>query len=286
MKMLKIAWAVVGSASFVSISAAFSGVLPIGYSFAMFGIGAGSLLAAAAPSRLRSKSQAMGEVDALPGIPTQTQAQEKPRQEKTRSLDRQKVMNKYDRAFAHLLSRTSEQTKAESLERLRLILYELSPELKAWTGDARLRAHLLMQEIVKGLDDPSTARASMGLLVLILSQGGRSASEMARPVFREKILEMYGRPAYESERFLPRILLMLDDYDPQMVEKLAKEAIHEWGDDRFSAARDFLGFEELKEMGPVRQQVKVLLGTEIAKAGDALDRAALERAVELYHEVK
>ena len=109
--------------------------------------------------------------------------------------------------------------------------------------------------------------------------------EMARPMLQEKIQQMYSKSVHENERFLPRLLLMLDDYDPQAVEKLTRDAIHAWGDDKFSAAWQYLGLDELRERG-LRNKLKGILGEEIAKAGTARDTTALNRAVELYHQVK
>ncbi|MDA4115532.1 MAG: hypothetical protein OK442_03120 [Thaumarchaeota archaeon] len=194
-------------------------------------------------------------------------------------------MKKYDRAFAEMVSRHGPHSRADTLEGMKPILYELSPDIKAWTGDVRIRVYLLMQEIAKDLDNPASARASLGLLFLILSKGGNSALEMARPVFNEKILKMYQDPSYENERFLPRLMLLLDGYDSKHIEKLTKEAIHAWGDERFRAAGDFLGLEELEERS-LRNRIKGILGGEIAKAGNDKDMTALNRAVELYHAVK
>jgi hypothetical protein len=165
------------------------------------------------------------------------------------------------------------------------IIYQLSPDIKAWTGDARIRMYLLLQELRKDLDDPSCSRQVLDLLFLILSKGGSSAVEMARPMFRERIQEMYSKSVHENERFLPRLLLMLDNYDAKAVENLTKDAIHVWGDERFSAAWEYLGLEDLRERG-LRNRLKGVLGGEIARAGTDGDMTALNRAVELYHAVK
>jgi hypothetical protein len=184
-----------------------------------------------------------------------------------------------------LVSVHEPKSRSESLERLKPIICELSPDTKAWSGDVRLRVFLLLQEIAKDLDDPTTMSSSLGLLVLMLSKGGKSASEMARPILGERIRKMYADPACATERFLPRLMLVLEDYDPQLVENLTKEAIHVWGDDRFKAAWEFLGLDELRARG-LRGKVKDFLGGEIARAGNNRDTTALNRAVELYHQVK
>ena len=85
---------------------------------------------------------------------------------------------------------------------------------------------------------------------------------------------MYGDPTYEKERFLPRLLLVLEDYDPQLVENLTKDAIHVWGDERFRASWEYLGLDELRARG-VRSKVKGFLGGEIARAGNERDAKAL-----------
>ena len=231
----------------------------------------------------RKKSGPVGEVGALPGVPTvrQARAPEAPR----KSVEGERLLRRYDRAFTQMLGRHSTYSRSEALERIKPIVYQLSPEIKAWTGDARIRVYLLMKELAKDLDDPASSKASLELLFLLLSKGGNSAMEMAKPMLQEKIQQMYSKSAHENERFLPRLLLMLDDYDPQAVEKLTRDAIHAWGDDKFSAAWQYLGLDELRERG-LRNRLKGILGEEIAKAGTQRDTTALNRAVELYHLVK
>lgn len=230
----------------------------------------------------RVKPKPLGEVGALPSVP---EGSKMPASSKGKPHERERLIRDYDRAFAQLLSRHGQESMLEALERIRLIIYELSPDVRAWTGELRIRVYMLMMEMAKGLDDPAYAQASLALLVLILSKGGKSALEMARPIFWEKMQAMYHDSRHENERFLPRLMLMLEDYDPKQVETMAKEAIHVWGDTRFSASRDYLGFEELRERG-LRNNLRDMLGGEIAKAGLARDMTALDRAVELYHEVK
>ncbi len=231
----------------------------------------------------RKKSDPVGEVGALPGVPVvrQAKASEAPR----KSAESERLLRRYDRAFTEMLGRHGTYSRSEALERIKPIVYQLSPEIKAWTGDARIRVYLLMKELAKCLDDPASSKASLELLFLLLSKGGSSAMEMARPMLQEKIQQMYSKAAHENERFLPRLLLMLDDYDPQAVERLTRDAIHAWGDDKFSAAWPYLGLDELRERG-LRNRLKGLLGEEIAKAGTQRDTTALNRAVELYHQVK
>ena len=231
----------------------------------------------------RGRSGPVGEVGALPGVPVARQA--KATKAPRKSLERERLLQRYDRAFTEMLSRHGTRSRSEALERIKPIVYQLSPEIKSWTGDARIRVYLLMKELAKDLDDPASSKASLELLFLLLSKGGNSAMEMAKPMLQEKIQQMYSKSAHESDRFLPRLLLMLDDYDPQAVEKLTRDAIHAWGDDKFSAAWQYLGLDELRERG-LRNRLKGILGEEIAKAGTARDTTALNRAVELYHQVK
>ncbi len=240
-------------------------------------------MSALAAGAARSKSGPVGEVGALPGVPEAQQ--ERSSKAPKKSIEKQRLLRRYDKAFTLMLTRHGNQSSSEALQRIKPIIYELSPEIRAWTGDARIRVYLLLQEIRKGLDDPSSVKASLDLLYLLLSKGGHSAVEMARPMFHDKIQELYGKSVNDNERFLPRLLLMLDDYDPKALENLTKDAIHVWGDDRFRAASGFLGLEELREKG-LRPAIKGLLGEEIARAGTTFDRTALNRAVELYHEVK
>lgn len=258
-------------------------ILPPPFNSLLFGGGAGLLTATALSARGKlHKADPLGEVGALPGVPAdgETKAKEPAR----RSAEKEVLLKRYDRAFAEMLSRHGPGSRSETIQKMKPLLYQLSPDIKAWSGDMRLRVYLLMQEIAKDLNDPTYARASLGLLVLILSKGGAPAVEMATPIFREKILEMNKAPAYENERFLPRLLLMLDDYDPAKVESLVKEAIHVWGDEKFRAASGYLGLDELKARG-MRSSIRGLIGGEIARAGWEIDRTALNRAVELYHEV-
>jgi hypothetical protein len=241
------------------------------------------LLKAVSEAVLGRKSDPVGEVGALPGVPVvrQAKAGEAPR----KSVESERLLRRYDRAFTEMLGRQSTYSRSEALERIKPIVYQLSPEIKAWTGDARIRVYLLLKELAKHLDDPASSKASLELLFLLLSKGGNSAMEMAKPLVQEKIQQMYSKAAHENERFLPRLLLMMEDYDPQAVEKLTRDAIHAWGDSKFSAAWQYLGLDELRERG-LRNRLKGILGEEIAKAGTQRDTTALNRAVELYHLVK
>lgn len=223
----------------------------------------------------------VGEAGALPRVPAR-RLENVPEAE---SPEKERVLQRYDKSFTEMLERYGERSMSEALERMRPILYQLSPEIKAWTGEARIRVFLLMKELAKGLDDPASSKASLDLLYLVLSNGGSSAMDMAKPMLQEKLRHMYGKSADENERFLPRILLMMDDYDPQAVERITRDAIHAWGDDRFSAAWEYLGLDELRERG-LRNRVKGILGEEIARAGTERNATALNRAVELYHAVK
>jgi hypothetical protein len=264
--------------------------LPAPYNTVAFGGGAGLLTATVLATKGKGKSMPTGTMSDLPGMPDEAQgtlqkAHRRLGRAKGKSLERERLMRKYDRVFTEMLSRHGPGSRTGTLERLQPIIYELSPELKAWTGDVRLRVYLLMQELAKDLDNPTTASQSLGLVVLILSKGGKSAVEMARPILGEKIRKMYADPSFDKERFLPRLLLALEDYDPRLVESLMKDAIHVWGDERFGAAWEYLGLEELKERG-LRPTIKGLLGGEIARAGNERNTTALNRAVELYHEVK
>ncbi len=259
-------------------------VLPAPYNSLLLGGGAGLLTATVVASKSRgSKSDMVGEVGALPGmLGSQGGEATKP---KAKSIEKARLLKRYDKAFHEMLSRTGPSARLETLEKMKPMIYELSPDIRAWTGDMRIRVHMLLKEIAKDLDDPAYAKASLGILVLILLKGGASAVEMARPMFRDKIHKMYTEPRFESERFLPRLVLMLDDYDQKALERLTKDAIHVWGDERFRAASGFLGLDTLRERG-MRPAIKGLLGAEIARAGNEFDRTALNRAVELYHEVR
>ncbi|HEV2389907.1 MAG TPA: hypothetical protein VGS04_04200 [Nitrososphaerales archaeon] len=262
-------------------------ILPQPYNSMVFGGAAGVITATAALAyRKRGKSSLVREAGALPGVPEGASAREaNPADVPRKSIERDQLLRRYDRAFTEMLARQEAHTRSEALERMKQIMYELSPEIKAWTGDARIRAYVLLKELAKGLDDPASSKASLDLIFLLLSKGGNSAMEMAKPMLKEKIKHMYAKSAHDSERFLPRLLLMLDDYDPEAVERLARDAIHAWGDERFSAAWQYLGLEELRERG-LRNRLRDVLGEEIAKAGTERNITALNRAVELYHAVK
>jgi hypothetical protein len=171
------------------------------------------------------------------------------------------------------------------MEDLKPILFELSGEIRDWTGDSRLRMYILMREIAKDLDDPVIAKSSLGILVMILSKGGKNAIDIATPLFKEKVMGLYNNPLFKNERWLPRLLLIFEGYDTGVLEALTKEAIHSWDDDRFKAVSAFLGFDELGGTD-ARRKLKGFLGHEIAEAGLTHDRTALNRAVDLYHEVR
>jgi hypothetical protein len=258
--------------------------IPAPYGSLVLGGGAGLLTATAVGTMVKRKG-AIGVIGALPGMPVKfAKSRKKSSNVNVKDQEKERLLRKYDKAFTELMERQGSAARSENLERMKPIIYELSSELKAWTGDARLRAYLLMKALAEDLDDPNLVKASLGLLLLFLSKGGSSALEMARPMFRDKIKEMYAKNNNESQRFLPRLLLMLDDYELKGVESLTKDAIHTWGEEQFRAASEYLGFDELKERG-LRGEMKTFLRSEIERAGNDMDRIALERAVELYHEV-
>ncbi len=231
----------------------------------------------------RRKSAPIGVTGQLPGVPAGRA--KRAANPAAKPDEKERLLRRYDRAFGEMLTAHSARSRSEALERLRPTLYQLSPDLKAWTGDARVRMYLLLQELAKDLANPSSAKPSLDLVFLILSKGGQAAVEMARPMFRERLHEMYGKSVHEGERFLPRLLLMLDDYPPAAGENLTKDAIPGGGDERFRAAWQYLGLEELKERG-LRNKLKGVLGEEIARAGNERNTIKLNRAVELYHAVR
>jgi hypothetical protein len=255
--------------------------IPAPYGSLVLGGGAGLLTATAVGTMVKRRG-ATGVIGELPGMPVKSRR--KSSNANAKDLEKERLLRKYDKAFTELMERQGSASRSENLERMKPIIYELSSELKAWTGDARLRAYLLMKALAEDIDDPTLVKPSLGLLLLFLSKGGSSALEMARPMFRDKIKEMYDKNINESQRFLPRLLLMLDDYELKGVESMTKDAIHHWGEEQFRAASEYLGFDELKERG-LRGEMKTFLRNEIERAGNDMDRIALERAVELYHEV-
>jgi hypothetical protein len=222
-------------------------------------------------------------VGALPGVPAERVSRAPGSRGKP--VEKERLLRRYDRTFNEMLARQGTVSRSDALEQMRSIVCQLSPDIKAWTGDTRIRMFPLLKELAKDLDNPSSAKPSLELLVLILSKGGNSAVELARPMLRGRIQELYDKSIHESERFLPRLMLMLDDYDPKAVENVTKDAIHVWGDDRFRAALEYLGLETLRERG-LRSKLKGVLGGEIARAGNNGDETALFRAMELYQAVR
>ena len=284
MKLLNaVSEAVLTSVAIISMFSYSLDLLPPPLNQLVLGGGAGVLTATAVAKRGRhAKSTKVRATASLPGVPSERAGRAPAAL--TKPVEKQQLLRKYDKAFAEMLARHGAQSRSEALELMKPIIYQLSPDLKAWTGDARLRMYLLLQELSKNLDDPVSAKPSLNILYLVLTQGGQAALEMAKPMFRERIQEMYGKSIHDDERFLPRLMLMLDDYDLTAVETLTKDAIHLWGEDRFRAAWEYLGLDELRERG-LRNKLKGVLGEEIAKAGNERDRTALNRAVELYHAV-
>lgn len=253
------------------------------YNWVALGSGVG-LVAALAASKLRSgKRPKLGLPGQLPGLPKGKRVRYNP--SRLNAVEKQRRLHSYDRAMSELVSGRGHRSRAEILAEMRVMLYELFPDLKLWTGDTRLRGYMLMREIRRGMDDPACQKTCLELLLMVLSRGGSSAVEAARPMFGDKIAEMYRKPEHNTERFVPRLMLLLNNYDPRQVENIAKEAIHGWDDGRFANSGEFLGLEALRG-SPSRQGLKEILGAEIASAGVEGDYSALDRAVELYHELK
>jgi len=279
----RIGGAISASVGCLSVCAYSLDALPAPLNSLLLGGGVG--LVAATALRLKRKSEVsgpLGEVGVLPGVPEEKFALPS---EPSRAVERQKLLKQYDRVYAQMISREEDYSWSEAIDDMKAILYDLAPEVKAWTGDTRIRMYMLLKELAWKLDNPATARPSLELLVLVLSRGGRNALEMARPLLREKILKMYHDPHYERERFLPRLVLLLDDYSQDAVERIAKEAIHAWGTERFMASSAYLGFEDLEERG-LRTHMRGMLCSELSRAGVDLDNSASYRALELYHAVR
>ena len=259
-------------------------LVPAPYNSVLFGGGAGLLAATAMAAKIKhKKSQPIGAVGVLPRVPSEHRGRSPNATGKP--LERARILRNFDRAFAELASCYAPASRAAILERLKPIIYELTPEIRSWSGDVRLRVYLLMQEMAPDLSDPRLAKASLGLLVQILSKGGESALEMARPMFQQKIVEMYGRPEYDDEPFLPRVMLMLEDYEQHRVENVMRDAIHVWRNGQFRAASEYLGFDELALKG-MKGKFRSFIRGEIVNAGNERNAVAAARAIELYHLVR
>jgi hypothetical protein len=258
-------------------------LVPPPYNAALFGGGVAlaGVIAQRTIKRRKSKPLSPG-FDLLPGVPKKT-GRAAPHTV-THALEREILLRKYDRAFSKLLSAQEASARLESLEALKPMIYDLPGEIRAWNGDVRLRMYLLMREMTRNISEPAFANTSLGILVLILSKGGGSAVEMARPMFSDKLHEMYAGTFRTDERHLPRLMLMLEGYREEHVTALARQAIHDWDDDRFRSAGEYLGFDQLRGL-EVRDKLKAILRHEIAQAGLDHDRKALDRAISLYHGV-
>jgi len=242
----------------------------------LFGIGLG-LFAVTMPLLKRQLlTPSIADPKALPKVPGRSKVRLL-----SRSSDKDGLLRRYDLAFADLKDQREALGRASAFERLKPIVFELGPELQAWRGEARLRVYLLLKEIAKDFDDPDVSKASTGLLVFVLSKGGPSAVDLARPLFYEKVSSMYADPSCRQIRFVPRLLLLLDNFEKERVETMTIDAIHFWEDQRFEASAEYLGFESLRG-SEVQTGLKELLGKEISKAELANNESALARASELY----
>ncbi len=274
----RIAEAVVAGLGVASMYSYSVDMVPEPYNSLMLGGGAGLVAATVVTAQVRQ-----GKKDNETSSEGSQSAKERKTPAKQKSkAPQQSAMKSFDVAFHKLVSRQPDSSRVELLDSFTSIINRLSLEIAAWTGDMRIRVYLLLQEIAKDVDDPTRAKASLGLIDLILSKGGPSALEMARPMFAETILRMYTDPRFDEDKFVPRLHLMMEGYEAKSVEKVTREAIHTWSAKRFSAAGAYLGLEGLAERG-IRQRVKNVLRTEITNAGLAHDGPAAHRAIELYH---
>ena len=148
----------------------------------------------------RRKPKPIGEVGVLPGVHVKRHT--KTPVPKPKSLDKERLLKRYDRAFAEMMSRHGAKSRLETLEKIKPLIYELSPDIRAWTGDMRIRVYMLMQEIAKDLNDPTYARASLGILVLVLMKGGNSAAGDGQADVRREDPQDVRRPSVR-ERALP-----------------------------------------------------------------------------------
>jgi len=271
--------ALMAAAALASIS--FFEVLPAPFNSVAVGGGVGMLAATSILERSRRRSNAWGDA----GLPTVPKGGKGPRGASMRTIDDARLLKKFDKLFAKFKSHEDSSAKAAALEELKPVVFALSSEIRAWRGDTRLRMFMLMSEIASNFDDKALVSPMVALLVSILSKGGESSLEVAKPMFRERVSAMYANPDFKNERFLPRLMLILDCFEEAIVERMAREAIHQWDEERFKASGEFLGFEELGPMAE-RDKLKAMLGQEISRAGLDQDNRALDRAVELYHTVR
>lgn len=194
-------------------------------------------------------------------------------------------MKKGERSIGARLFRRRELSRSEPSDVVNDVIYDLSSDPSTWTHETEERVNLMLMAISAELGETASARSSLSLLFVVLSRGGEKAVEMARPLFLERIQAMAHDPRHKNERFLHRILLMLEDYSPGRVNSVTREAIHLWGEEHFRSAGGFLGRRELHQRG-LTPSVKGILGREIEEAGNRSDWEALRRALDLYHEVK
>lgn len=144
--------AVLASVAIISMFSYSLDFLPAPYNSIMLGGGAGAgLLTAtvAAGKGRRGKSAPIGVTGALPGVPAGRPG--KAGKSTAKPVEKERLLRRYDSAFTAMLTRHGPQSRAEALERMKPIIYQLSPDLKAWTGDARVRMYLLLQELAKAL---------------------------------------------------------------------------------------------------------------------------------------
>lgn len=194
-------------------------------------------------------------------------------------------MKKGERSIGARLFHRRELSRLEPCDVINEVIYDLSAEQDGWTAETQRRVDLLLHAISTDLDTPATARGGLSLLFVVLSRGGERAVTMARPLFLEKIQAMCHDPRHKNERFLHRVLLLLEDYSPGRVDIVTREAIHLWGEEHFHSAGGFLGRREVHQRG-LTMSVKGILGREIEDAGNRSDWEALKRVLDLYHGVK
>jgi hypothetical protein len=96
---------------------------------------------------------------------------------------------------------------------------------------------------------------------------------------------MYDDPGFKEAKFVPRLLLLLDNFSKERIEAVTIDAIHLWDDGKFKASGEYIGFESIPD-NEAQSELKGLLGKEMSKAQKDKDRSALTRASELYNLVQ
>ena len=208
------------AASLLSIGMAGSGALPALTSSITEGLGAGLLALAVTSSFAPFPSGPIGSVGVLPGVSRADELRGV-----SKSAEKRSYLSSLGRAIDVLQSSDDPEARLNAIYEARFALYRLSPELRRWSGEVRLRVFVLLKAVARDLDNLRDAPACLDVITLVLHTGGESAGEMVKSVLGDKVEQAARSGMFNLEPSMSKLLLTLHEYSYDMAQKSRADSI-------------------------------------------------------------